>query len=247
MRWCLFLLVAFLVFSSREGLGEQKRTIMVFYPSPYGEYLDLRSNFVAVGSTVMDSSTYPPQDGEILVNKRVRLGNPAGGQSGEVSYDEITGRMTISNGGVINVMGGNVNVGANNQVKVSAGTELVAVSGSQARVSAPKVALQGSNIVHLVCGSGNITLTGTTIDIGGNVSVKVNVPNKTFEVTSKYARIRGTSYLRAQGGSTTLVVNSGGVTVSNKLRVQNGGAVINGGLSVNGNAVIMGRLSICVN
>ncbi len=57
-----------------SGLSEKKRTIAVFYPSPYGEYKDLRTEFLAVGSDVMDAQNYPYNDGEIRVEKRITFG-----------------------------------------------------------------------------------------------------------------------------------------------------------------------------
>ncbi len=93
------LITCLIILNSQYQLqAKSKREIVVFYPSPYGEYEDLRTKFLAVGPTLMDASLYPPtNDGSIYVETKIDLGDPTPGSDtyGRIEYDKLNKELVV--------------------------------------------------------------------------------------------------------------------------------------------------------
>ncbi len=90
-RWGIVLSGLIIILSGMwitYGFSKEKRTIAVFYPSPYGEYEDLRTKFIAVGSDLMDSSVYPADGGFAYVQNGIVFKQSPGGGI-KLEYSEI--------------------------------------------------------------------------------------------------------------------------------------------------------------
>lgn len=91
----LLLLLAIPVF----GWSESHKTISVYYPSPYGEYEELRTYKLSVGSTLM---VEPLNDGVMLLQKEILFKeNPPSPNTARITFDPTDGSLYITATGKI--------------------------------------------------------------------------------------------------------------------------------------------------
>jgi hypothetical protein len=88
------ILVSILIFMGLSlALADESIVITTYYPSPYGNYNELRANKMSVGSAYNNFSSFPLTDGNLIVSGKVGIGtaNPS-------ARLEVAGNVKIVDG-----------------------------------------------------------------------------------------------------------------------------------------------------
>ncbi len=222
----------FLVVFSNIGISGSRRTVMVFYPSPYGEYIDLRSKYIAVGGNLMDASLYNSQDGEIHIQSKAVFGDPNdSSHRGFIAYDPF-GEFKIET--------------------ETDGLDLVINSGAKGDVTINKdMTITIGESADISVGSDLSVNTNGEIDVTGNNAIKLTSNGTTVTISSTGVEINSRVIISSGGVDITGGANirdginvTGGANISGGMGV-NGGANISGNVSINGDVTVNGRLRVC--
>ncbi len=241
------LLFLFFILFPEIGMSESRRTVMVFYPSPYGEYVDLRSKYIAVGSNLMDASLYNSQDGEIHIQSKAVFGDPNdSSHQGSIAYDlsgifsietNQDGRVSFGRAGDISV-GSDLSLTSEGKVDANVNDAMTLAVGQTADISV------GSDLSVNTGGNINVDDNGAmTLTVGeaGNVSVGSDLSVSAGEDVD----ISGDNTISLTADETVVSISPGGVNINKKVTIESGGADIKGNVSINGELTVNGRLSIC--
>lgn len=241
------LLFLFFILFPEIGISESRRTVMVFYPSPYGEYVDLRSKYIAVGSNLMDASLYNSQDGEIHIQSKAVFGDPNdSSHQGSIAYDPsgVFSIDTDQDGSI--AFGGTGDISIGSDLSFTSGGKVDANVNDAMTLAVEQTAniSVGSDLSVNTGGDINVTDNGAmTLTVGeaGNVSVGSDLSVS----AGGDVDISGNNTISLTADGTVVSISPGGVDINKKVTIDSGGADITGDVSINGDLAVNGKLRIC--